>query len=182
MKSGDQLEDLYAKLGRGDTAIEADLRNLWESLPRQGEAFYNPNITFMHLDPEQAQVLARELGENWGDDIAAGTGLQVHRGQKAATATVKGKAQQQWIISEEMARGLNNWKNPAQQSGIMGVLDVFNGMFKPFVTVFWPAFLSAMRRVLSTTCGLAAWVGATFLRTRYMQASCRRAVRAALSN
>jgi hypothetical protein len=140
MKSGDQLEDLYAKLGRGDTAIEADLRNLWESLPRQGEDFYNPNITFMHLDPEQAQVLARELGENWGDDVAAGTGLQVHRGQKTATATVKGKAQQQWIIPEEMARGLNNWKNPAQQSGIMGVLDVFNGMFKPFVTVFWPAF------------------------------------------
>ena len=119
MKQGDQLDDLHAKLGRNDPFLRNDLETLWNSLPRQGEALYNPNVTLLTHTKEEAINLAKELGEDW------------NLGNKAS-----------WILPEEMARGLNNWKNPAEQAGLSAVMDVFNSMFKPFVTVFWPAFFA----------------------------------------
>lgn len=123
LKQGDSVDTAAAKLmnvksaDQVPTEVKQALTRYADNLPGPGEAVYSPNASLLQHSSDEMVDIQKALGE---------------AGVKASDAT--------WIVPEELARGLKMWKNPSQSAGILGLVDAFNGFFKPFVTVLWPAF------------------------------------------
>jgi hypothetical protein len=94
------------------------LRRYADNMPGAGEAMYSPNASLLAHTSDEMVDIQKALGE----------------------IGVKSLPEKTWILPAEMARGLKLWKNPTQSAGVLGIIDGFNSIFKPFVTVLWPAF------------------------------------------